>query len=350
MQYVVKIYQGQGASAPLAQISEIIDLSISDDVNGISSCSIALEANVPGIAQYRKVEVCEVGEISDTRVFLGYVDSFVPAFDRITLSCKSEKGLLARKLVTVDRTFSNKTVTEILTQLFADWNGAYSEDWAVSTSIATTTTKTVKVGDNLYDIIEELATSAEAVWDSQDRVVRVAALLGTDHTQPSDFKELVYNGENARENTLNSVSYESYGTLSNVIIGDDGTSKNTQSDSASIAEFGALAELASFRPGSLANDVAKYLAAKKGGQFAYRIVPDGMKFEASVGDKVRLRIENVSSYFDFEGDVIVNTKKTRIVNGSKICEYEVSDKYVYFDSFAKRFLAVESDVALNLVR
>lgn len=106
----------------------------------------------------------------------------------------------------------------------------------------------------------------------------------------------------------------------------------------------------SFRPGDLANNVLNYLTKKKGGQFAYKIVPDPFRFTANVGDKVQLRIENISTYFNYTGAVIVNTKKSKIVNGMKICEYEVSDKYVYFDTFASRFLGVESDLNLKLLR
>lgn len=101
---------------------------------------------------------------------------------------------MSRKIVTTDRVFTTQTLTTIFTQLFADWNGTYSEDWSVSTSIATTTSKTVKVGDNLYDILDELAKSVGAVWQCIDRVIHIETLLGTDYTQPANFKELVFNG------------------------------------------------------------------------------------------------------------------------------------------------------------
>lgn len=220
-QYVLKIYSKQTDSTPIAQTSDIIDLTINEDINSISGAQVTLKFDTLNIAQYRKVEIYEVGEISDTRLFLGYVDSFVPSFDKIVLTCKSEKGLLARKLVTTDRTYAAQTITTILTQLLGDWNTAYTEDWSISTSIVTTTSKTVKVGDNLYDIIQELATSVGAVWNCADRIITAEILLGTDYTGASNFKELVYNGDNPRENNINSVEYQSYGTLSNIIIGDD---------------------------------------------------------------------------------------------------------------------------------
>lgn len=182
MQYVLKIYTKQTDSTPIAQISDIVDISISEDINALSTCAITLASDTPNISQYRKVEVYEVENNVDTRVFLGYIDNFTPSIDKIVLNCKSEKGLLARKLVTVDRVYTTQTITTILTQLFVDWNTAYSEDWSVSTSIATTTSKTVKQGDNLYDIIEELAGSIGAVWNCTDRVIKIETLLGTDYT------------------------------------------------------------------------------------------------------------------------------------------------------------------------
>lgn len=70
MQYVLKIYNKQTDSTPIAQISDLIDITIDEDINGISTSTIAVGASTANISQYRKIEVYEVGNNTDTRVFL----------------------------------------------------------------------------------------------------------------------------------------------------------------------------------------------------------------------------------------------------------------------------------------
>jgi hypothetical protein len=47
----------------------------------------------------------------------------------------------------------------------SEWNTAYSENWTLETDLVTTITKEFKQGDNFFDVIEEIAGLAEAVFD-----------------------------------------------------------------------------------------------------------------------------------------------------------------------------------------
>lgn len=355
MQAIVKIYANQFATTPISQISEILDVKISYDVNSFDSATLKLAYNVPNIAQYRKVEIYSVEPNSswasyDRLLFSGFIESFKPTARDITIQAKSEKALLYRKFVVNDAVYTTQTISQIMTAILTDWNTAYSETWSFSSSIATTITKTVKQWDNIYDILNELCVQTASVSNSIGWVITASVLLGTDYTSPSNYKELTYDGNDLKFSNMWAPDFESYWTISNIIIWSDGTTKSVLSDAPSRATYGALGELKSFRAGNLSTTTQNYLDRKKGGQFVYSVKPDWTKFDANVGDKVQMRVENVSSYFNYTWAVIINTKTVSIVNGTLVSEYTVSDKYVYLDTFTRRFLDLESDLDLNIVR
>ncbi len=355
MQAIVKIYTNQFATTPISQVSEILDVKIGYDVNSFDTATVVLAYNVPNIAQYRKIEVYSVELNSswasyDRLLFSGFIDSFKPTSKDITIQAKSEKALLYRKTVVNDAVYTGQTISQIMTAILTDWNTAYSETWSFSSSIATTISKTVKSWDNIYDVLAELCVQTASVSKSVWGVITASTLLGTDYTSPSNYKELTYDGNDLKFSNMWAPDFESYGTISNIIIGSDGTSKSTLSDPTSIATYGALAELKSFRAWNLSTTTQNYLDRKKGGQFVYNVKPDWTKFDADAWDKVQMRVENVSPYFNYTWSVIINTKSVSVVNGTLISEYTVSDKYVYLDTFTRRFLDLESDLDLNIVR
>ena len=53
----------------------------------------------------------------------------------------------------------------------------------------------MKYGDTIYDIIEELATSAECIWDCKNGVIRIETILGNDYTVEGNTKEVIYDPE-----------------------------------------------------------------------------------------------------------------------------------------------------------
>lgn len=350
MELVLKIYQNQSSTLPLFQITNIINLTIDEDINWIWTCKIEIPASIPNIAQNRKIEVCEVKNWVDTRLFLGYIDNFDPNLRTLELNCKSEKSLLARKPITTARSFTGKTLTEIMTTLLNDWFTFSWEQFTFSTSIWWTMQKTLQVWDNLYDILEEITWNIWAIWTCNDMNIKAELLLWTDYTQPLNFKELVFDLGDPRSNNVIDIKRPNFWTLANIIIWEDWATKIIKSDATSITENSPLFELKSFRPWDLANQTQKYLDSKKNWQFAYIIEADWFKFDCNVWDKVHLRVENVSDYFNYIWDVIINTKKTEIVNWTKQSLYWVSDSYVYFDSFTKRFLWVEKAIDLKLIR
>lgn len=283
-------------------------------------------------------------------MFRGFVSNVRPSLDSVQVEAKSEKSLMAFKVATVDRSFSGTTIQTAVAHLLSDWQSAYGESFTVVSSLATSVTKDVKAGDSIFNVVDELAKLAGAVWTCEGGEIRIETLLGTDYTSPGNFKELTFDATDPKRSNVASFSLESYGSVANVILATDGTNKAFVDDSASRAQFGAIAEVKDFRTGALSANASAYLAYKKDEQAVFKVVPEPERFEAEVGDKVALTIENANAYLNFSGSVFVTRKKTVLRNASAVSEYEISERYVSKSGFVQRFVEIEKDVDLSKIR
>jgi len=342
---IAKLYPSISSTASDILLYDILSLEISNDINNIDTATMTIPV-VPWLYQYRKVEIINE-ENNDALIFRWYIDNIVPSIDHIDLKLKSEKAILNKKLVLANASFTGQTVSAILTSLFWSWNSAYSETWTVSCPIATTVTKSFSYWDNFFSICEELSWLIGAVWTVSWNQVIIDTLLWDDRTNPTsaNFYELVYNTTDPLESNIRSVTVESYGTISNVIIWDDWSSKTTKSDPTSIATFWALWETKNFRTGDLSNQTQKYLDSKKSEQKVFKIVPD-IDVDLNCWDKVNLRIETDNPYLAFSWSVIVNTKNTKFVNWTPETQYGLSESYAYFDTFINKMNNITDTVNL----
>lgn len=135
------------------------------------------------------------------------------------------------------------------------------------------------------------------------------ALLGVDYTSIGNLKELIFDGEDISGSNIANLDPQIISSSASVLFGTDGTLKDVKIDSASIADYGAIADLVQLRKTNgtgLGNDLQTELDKRKLSQWAYNLVVDSSKFEANAGDKVVLTISNYNSYVNFAGSAIVN--------------------------------------------
>ncbi|MDD3302286.1 MAG: hypothetical protein PHN31_01925 [Candidatus Gracilibacteria bacterium] len=341
MELVLKVYN---AGVISTQIQNISEATINYDINNFASCSLKIPV-IDGLTKYSKIEVCEVTTI-DTIIFTGYIYDLIVSIDSIEILGRGIKELMNKKLILSDKSYTNQLMTTIINDILNDWNTAYSETWTFLTNDTTLITKDYKLGDNIFDILEELSGLVGMVWDVIDEEIIVANLLGEDKTTGLNYLALIYNGMDPYESNITKPVSKSYSTISNVIIGMDSTGKTTLSDPTSITSFSALGESKSFREGDRSTQTQQYLDSKKYEQrmFEFDVEESGLGINA--GDKLKLIIENANSYLDFEGEVFVNTKQILFKNRTKIESVGVGDIYVYVDNILNKIRQIDKNIKL----
>lgn len=347
MELVIKTYNNQFSTDVITQIQEVDKWVIEFDINNFGTAELTIPI-INGINKFDKVEVYEVTGGLDTLVFTGYIFDFRITTEQIVLICRSVKELLNYKLVLSDKSYTNQTITTIIEDILGDWNTAYWDFWTFFSADTSLISKDFKTGDNLYDIIEELAGVLWLVWDVIGNQIEVKELIGEDKTSVVNYKEFFFNGNSQAISNISEPILTSYPTLRNVVIGIDWTTKSTKSDTTSINEFWSLGEIKSFRDWELATQTQEYLDSKKDEQKIFNF--DAFDVEwLNIGDKIKLFIENTNEYLDFEWDAIINTQKIEYLNRDKIVSVWVSSIYVYQDTLWNKIRQIDKNIKLLTV-
>lgn len=352
MELFFKVYETQFSTTPKLQVFEILECEIEKNARDVSTATLIVPPYLVGIKQYNWIEIYEpFGDSADRLLFRGFIENRTPELTRIILNIKGEKSILKRKSVTVNQTFTGVSISSMLTSVLNGWNSAWGDNYSVSTSSTyNVSSKQIKQGDNIYAVIDEQVNAAKCVWDVVRWVVKIEPSLWNDYTTWSNLKEVIYDWNEAYLSNVTNIKLETFGSIANIIYGTDGTNNVIKSDAASIAKFWPLVESKSFRKTDvtgLNTETQSYLDTAKGEQFSYVIEVDANRFEADVGDKVILTIQNLSPDFDFSWYGFVNRKKMKLVNATMKIEYELSDKYFLRDDFYKKFRDLDAQVNLR---
>lgn len=330
-------------------IENIISLEIKEDINNISYMNITINKDNLWLREFQRVQYIDTNMMSDEVIFDWYIDELIPDLNTINLVVKDFRQLMNKKACIQDYNFIWKTLQEIVETIVNDWNLEYSENWSVNANFSTKTIdKDLKEWDTFFDIFWELSPTFNCNWITNWTEIYFNEIIWEDKTSGANFTEIIYNTEEPVENNLSNIKISKYSTISNIIIWTDWTTKVKKTNPASINTYWPLIEYKNFRPWNLDDDTQKYLDLKSNPQFLYDIEPDINSINVNIWDKIRLRIENVSEYLNIEWDVIVNTKKTKLENNTRVVEIGVSDIYVSQEDFTRKINNIKK--VLNILK
>lgn len=333
---MIKIYSWIFDTTPIDTIETYFNAEIKEDISWVSSLNMTVKNEVTGLKRLQKIEFFEIKDNQDIILFEWYISELKPWLNNIEIEAKDFRQLFSKKLCIQNYSFTNETLDNIINTIVTDWNNAYWESWVVNTNLTGTISKDLKEWDNFYDIFYELSETFLWMWTIKWNEIFFWEIIWEDKSVWENFTEIIYNKNEPVENNLSEISRQNYSTIANIIFGTDGTTTTIKTNPTSIAEFWPLAEYKNFRAGNLSDDTQKYLDIKSQEQFIYDIMPDVNSIDVNLWDKIYLRIENVSEYLDIEWSVIVNTKNTSIVNGTKVIKIWLSEIYVTKDNFVKK--------------
>ena len=333
----LKFYQNLTSNTVFDTISDLSGLSIEENIKTASTMKCTISLNVEWIKIWQKVEVVEVNdENEDKSLFTGFICSVTPTLDDLQLEAKATKSIMEKKLILSDKTFNNATLEYILSDLLNEWFDTYAERWTVSNSLMWRLNKQFKKWDNLYQIFNEISEALKGVWTIDGTQIIFKDVIWTDRTSWTNFFEVVYDKDEPLDNNLSSLKVRQLWNISNVIFWKNSNSVISRTNQTSITEFWPLAELVVFREWDLATSTQAYVDARSSKQTIYEVDVNTDDDVLSLWDKIKLRIENVSSYININADVLINKKTTTFNSWQKVIKMELSEVYVVNDDFVNK--------------
>lgn len=170
--YTIKLYQHIFSSIPYAQIEEIDDVEIEQNLNDLSTLSFFIplykdiggNLNFSGIQDKQRVVLLEQGR-GEKIIFDGYIYSLEDKDTGVKVEVRDFKSFLTEeKILLADVTYTSQTLGFILNDLAALLNArtssdTYVENWtySIDTDVTVTGVKTYKKKENIYNVLLDLA-------------------------------------------------------------------------------------------------------------------------------------------------------------------------------------------------
>lgn len=343
MEIVAKFY-------PHLRSWELIDqLVITSEVNIKQEIKAFWEAEflmpiAPWIKEDCKVELYEANSNEDRLIFRGFIYEINPVrwqFQTLKIIAREEKALFHKRKALKEYKFINKPISAILTELLQIYNADYNEDWGFELQKEESLTLEINMGDDYYDIIDEICEQKELFRWINDGTVRIKK-HGKDLTESQILEFDWYS-----PNPWNITNIELVGTASggNVALIEDTNGKKTIDKS---QYSGVLTGVVSkqIRKGDDAEKAKQFAKEQARPQRKYQIQVANGSIEAKVWDKIKVEVVNTNSFYDYQWDVIVQTKTITYSNASKIVQYGIWEFLSQAYSPEKWIQEVEKNIKL----
>ena len=342
MELIIKFYDSITDTLPKEQIEYYNSIDITENLTSYSYADI----DIPLVIWLEELNIVRIYEIldSDTLLFEWYIDSITPWVDNINIQIKDYKWLLQRKLIVENKTYIAQTPKQIIDDLilYYNWLG---DNWLSISGVWTTINKDIVIGDNIYDVINEIANELQCQWIIYWSTIYFETLVWDDLTSWINFTEIIYNWIDYTENNINNIWLKNYWNIANIIVWiDQSDNKVILTDSTSITNYWPLSKKISFRDWNLTENTQAYLDLYKEPQKIYNIEIEPFTIDVKIWDKVNTRIEETNEYLNYNWDSFIIIKNTKIENATKIITYWVSTVNIKLRDFIQLFRDIEWDI------
>jgi len=321
MQSIIYIYTRTGTN-PIMQIFDGMNLSLSSKTNEISTASFDIPLYRPDgsihpslkdityLAKMNRVKIAMNISGVESVQFDGYISSVSdgPTSTKVILS--DYLGILESRIITTDVTFSNVSVSSILTSIFSTMNSIDPTGLSISSSITDMVTKTYTAGQSIMEIIQDLAQGGYH-YIMRWIVLSMDTIVGIDRSTGASYIEFRYDYREARSRNISDFTMDSnVRNIQNSISAkpSTGTLVNA-SDTTSISTYGRREEMISAN-GTISDEVSKYLVEHKDDTVEISITPTTYDYSlANAGDIVKVMIDRGDARGKYSGTMRIVSKE-----------------------------------------
>lgn len=340
---IARVYPHYRSQEVIAQSEILSQAVIEESIDGFSVAKLEISM-LPGMDTWCKIELYEVGNTEDRLVFRGNIYELKPLWQRwnmLAIVARGEKALLHQRKALKEYKFTNKTISAIVTELLQNYNTEYNEDWGFETWNDESLTLEVGVGDDYYDIFDEICEQKELFWEVEDGIISFKK-SGNDLR---DTQILEYDWLSPNPGNITNIELIGTATGGNVVLVEDSNGKKTIDKS----QFSGLLT------GVVSKQIRKGDNVEKAKQFAreqarpqrkYQIQVANGSIEAKVWDKIKVEVVNTNSFYDYQWDAMVQSKVITYANASKVVQYGIEEFMVSPFSWETWVEVVEKSIKL----
>ena len=199
-------------------------------------------------------------------------------------------------------------VKDFIEEMLEPYNTTYWDSRTVSTDMNTKLRTNRVVWDSIYDILDELANEAWAVWDIQDWVVIFNTLLWIDRTSGSQFQEIFFDWRNSQTSNIKNIDLVWQATQASILIYKNQTGTVAQNDS-NYWTFTNWVKFQVFRDWNLDTKVTNMMSTLAEDQRTYNVEVEQNTLIADVWDLIKISVQNTNDYFNIHSSSLITNKE-----------------------------------------
>lgn len=199
----------------------VLGINIDQNLVGVSTIDIRIPIT-SGLKKYDEIRVYEVTSSGDELVFIGYVSNLIIDLDTIQVQGRDLRDAFKYKILTIDTTYTDKTISYIVNDILSKWNSYTGESYTCECFVENTTTRELSKGDDIQGIIDDLCKEFALTWKVESGKIIISNLVGTDKTNSIT---LIYNPLENQTTNIQSIVREMNDEQFNIILGTNSSSK-----------------------------------------------------------------------------------------------------------------------------
>lgn len=316
-------------------------VQIVEDLDGFSYATFSMPV-IEWIEEDIIVEIYNV-ELTDTLLFRWFIYQIKPIREQfwiMDVTLRSEKAIFYRRLTDSDVDFSGwQYVAPAIAAFLSLYNDNYWENWTIDCDVPSTAWYVIHLEtakwDNYYDIFDEIADQVWAKWRVDNWKVIFRIDFFTDRSTWSLYQEASYDWRYPSNANIKWIELIGTAKRANLIIVND-KDWNTHFEDSGYTGVLYWVAFQKLRTGDLEDKALQLLNKLNKLQRTYQVDLEPNAIKADIGDKIKLRVENTNSLYDFTWDVYVTKKTTTIDKWATQIKYDLwllNTTVENFDSF-----------------
>lgn len=364
--YRLAIYEvAPDENGVLQEVTQIINpdnIDYFDELQSIGNFTFSLPITSPDAPLIREWRPVKLFLIDDNNpygllVWSGYIIDFEYTFDRVLVTCSSEKKLLEHK-INMASINHDGTLGDFMKNLIDPVNVRLSglePPISFITSVPETPLKaTFESGVMIFNILNSVAEQLNFEWRISNNIIYIDEKVGTDYSDPQgDYFELTSNVSDTHSNTISNLNIRANG--SDIATGVLGKGEGQTFKEDRTTPFGMKETTQVFNEGEIEDQTQTYLDKYKGSQRVIKIEPTAnvLRFlYLKPSDWIKVVSIRNNSLLDFEANleiskiqILVKEKMPTIKINLKDHNFTAKDAESFFTRQAARIKNLEIQVA-----
>ncbi len=285
------------------------------------------------LIQYQKVRLYDENCNGRKLIWTGFISDIEATMNINKVICYDSLRYLKRKIyidnssIFNDKSYFEKTVSFIMSDLMGVCNARSGENLTVSSSSTKKISYDYKAGVTLWRVANDLAKEINGEFKMQDNLLIIEENIGVDQSEGLDIVEFVIDCDSPQSNNISNYKVNYNGQEISTFVYGQSSNNSRYKKTGNTSIFGYIEKAIRVPDGVNSQsymDTESLRRSETIKTFSFDVDPFSFDYtRINIGDIVRLRVNTLNPLANIWGKFKVQYKRIEYVNGIAVAKYRV---------------------------